>query len=39
MKNFVVVHKHCGYARSIEGFDIWDALKKNGLDGKVWIVQ
>ena len=38
MKNYTVEHKHNGAVKHIKGFDIWDALKKNALDGKVWII-
>ena len=36
MKTFTLTHKHCGMEIKVEGYDFWDACKKNGLDIKVW---
>ena len=36
MKTFVVEHKNCKAIRTIEGYDIWHALKANNLDYRVW---
>ena len=38
MLNFTVVHKYCGYTKQIQGCNIWDALKENNLDFKIWQV-
>lgn len=34
----VVEHKYCGFTKTIKGESIADAMKKNGLDIKVWSV-
>lgn len=36
MTTYKVQHKHCKAIRFIVGYDIWDALRKNGLDARVW---
>lgn len=39
MMRFTVEHKYCGMQKEIEGFNVWDALKSNGLDPTIWIVK
>ncbi len=39
MLKFTVVHKYCGYTKTVEGHNVWEALRKNNLDPTVWIVQ
>lgn len=36
MKTYIVEHKHCKATKTIEGYDFWDAMRKNNLDYKVW---
>lgn len=36
MKEYIVTHKYCGMTKHIKGWDIWDALRSNGLDPKYW---
>jgi hypothetical protein len=36
MKTYTVEHRHCKAIRTIEGYDIWDAMRKNNLDTRVW---
>ena len=36
MKTYTVEHTHCKAIRTIEGYDIWDAMRKNSLDIRVW---
>jgi hypothetical protein len=36
MKNFTVEHKYCGAIRTIEGYDIYDAMKKANLPRSYW---
>lgn len=36
MLEFVIVHRYCGYTKKIKGYNIWDALKQNKLNYKVW---
>ena len=38
MFNFTVSHKYCGHIKNIKGYNIWDALKVNNLDFKIWKV-
>ena len=38
MMRFTVEHKYCKCTREIEGYNVWDAYKTNGLDLNVWIV-
>lgn len=38
MFTFEVEHKYCGFTKKIEGDSIADAMRKNGLDIKVWSV-
>ena len=35
---FTVRHNYCGMTKTIEGFNVYDAFKKNGLDIKIWTV-
>jgi hypothetical protein len=37
MKQYTVEHKHNGAVKHIAGYDLWDALKKNALNGRVWV--
>jgi hypothetical protein len=39
MLEFVVKHKYCGMEKTISGHNVWDALRENGLDVNIWIVQ
>ena len=39
MMRFTVKHKYCGCVRVIEGCNVWDALKTEGLDHTIWIVE
>lgn len=39
MMKFTVEHKFCGMTKTVEGFNVWDALKSNGLDPTIWIVK
>ena len=39
MTTFTVEHKHCGYTQTIEGYDVWDALKRNNLNANVWKIK
>ena len=39
MLEFTVVHKYCGYTKKIQGHNVWEALKTNGLDVNVWKVE
>ena len=39
MLEFTIVHRYCGYTKTIQGYNIWDALKSNGLDYKIWEVK
>lgn len=38
MLNFVIKHKYCGMTKVITGYNVWHALKENGLDYNVWTV-
>lgn len=33
-----VEHKYCGFTKKVEGENIYDAFKKNGLDLNIWKV-
>lgn len=37
-RSFKVQHKYCGYTKIINGYNVWDALKSNGLDYTIWNV-
>ena len=36
MKQFTIEHIHCGATTTIEGYDLYDALKKANLNYKLW---
>ena len=36
---FTLQHKHCGAIKQVEGYDQWDAYKKNNIDSKVWLIR
>lgn len=38
MTQYTVEHKHNGAIKHITGYDLWDALKKNALDYRVWTI-
>ena len=33
---FTITHRYCGFTKTIEGPNLWDAFKLNGLDYKIW---
>lgn len=37
MNTYTVEHKYCHATHVIEGYDIYHALRANGLDPKVWL--
>ena len=39
MFEFIIVHKFCGYTKTVRGANIWDALRQNNLDYTVWMVR
>ena len=39
MFEFTVVHKYCGYTKTVQGYNVWDAMRNNNLDHNVWIVE
>ena len=39
MLRFTVEHKYCKCQRVIEGLNVYNALKYNGLDITIWIVK
>ena len=39
MMRFEIAHKYCGYTKTIEGDNVYEAFKKNGLDLNVWVVK
>ena len=39
MLRFIVEHKLCGCTRVVLGTNIWDALKTNNLDFRLWEVK
>ena len=39
MMRFEIGHKYCGFTKTIEGDNVYDAFKKNGLDLNVWVVK
>ena len=39
MLEFTVVHKFCGYTKRVRGNNVWEALRDNGLDHRVWMVR
>lgn len=38
MLKFTIEHKYCGYTTTVEGCNVWDALKSNGKDINYWTV-
>lgn len=38
MLKFTIEHKYCRYTTTVEGYNVWDALKSNGKDIKFWNV-
>lgn len=38
MMTFTIKHKYCGMTKTVEGYNVFDAFKKNGLDLAVWEV-
>ena len=38
MKEYTIQHKHCKAITKIEGYDIYDAMRKNNINGNVWEV-
>ena len=38
MMTFKVRHNYCGMEKTIKGNNVWDALKSNGLDYRIWTV-
>ena len=39
MLNFIVEHKYCKMIKVIQGYNVWNALKSNGLDINVWKIK
>ena len=39
MLQFITEHKYCGMTKVVQGYNVYDALKSNGLDINVWIVK
>ena len=39
MMRFELEHKYYGFTKTIEGENVYDAFKKNGLDLNVWTVK
>ena len=39
MLEFVVKHKYYGMEKTVSGYNVWNALRENGLDANIWIVQ
>ena len=39
MMTFTIEHKYCGYTKEVQGYNVWDAFKSNGLDVNVWVVK
>lgn len=38
MLRFTIKHKYCGCTTTVEGYNVWDALKSNGKDINYWTV-
>ena len=38
MLRFTIEHKYCGCTTTVEGYNVWDALKSNGKDINYWTV-
>ena len=39
MKIFIFKHKYCGAARTVEGYDFYDAARKNNINLNYWILE
>ena len=39
MLTFTIEHKYCGMTTTIEGYNVWDAMKQNNKDINIWIVK
>lgn len=39
MKEFVMVHKYTGCVHVIMGYDVWSAMRANGLDYRYWKLE
>ena len=39
MREFSVIHKYCHCVIIIEGYDVYEAMKRNDLDSKYWIIK
>lgn len=38
MLRFTIEHKYCGYTTTVEGCNVWEALRNNGKDINYWTV-
>lgn len=38
MLRFTIEHKFCGYTTTVEGYNVWDALKSNDKNIAFWSV-
>lgn len=38
MMTFTIEHRYCGYITTVQGYNVWDALKKSGKDLHYWRV-
>lgn len=38
MMTFTIKHKYCGMTKKVNGYNVFDAFKSNGLDLEVWEV-
>lgn len=39
MNTYIVEHKYIKATKTIKGATIWDALRENGLDSKIWKIM
>ena len=39
MFKFTVQHKYCSMIKQVEGVNVWDAFKSEGLDFNIWICK
>ena len=39
MFRFTMQHKFCGMIKQVEGVNVWDAFKSEGLDLNFWICR
>lgn len=39
MLQFIVEHKYCKMTKVIQGYNIYDALRLNGLNNNLWIIK